>query len=536
MKTDFADEMKNQGIKTPQTKPFGGATFKNEAGGYNFPTDVFENLKRFLILGADTQTFYVNKATQIDRFLDTVKEAVDADPLAVISLAVHASENAPRIGPAIFALAVATTSKDEQARSAALRSIPDVCRIPTHYFIMARYIRKLRGWSPQVSRAFNEYYLKTPHSKLAFHAIKYKQREGFSHRDLLRLCHPKAPDKDRNDIFKFMVSGDLPDEFDPDIFSYIVGSKLIFEEESLQKALGLIKKYRLTEEMIPDRFKTREVWGVLAPNMGQQAFLRNIVRMASHKYLDVGMWGSEGLAVFLDKFSDQHIKRSRLHPIDFLKAYAAYQGGEFEGLGNNYEFNVHPKIKSTLWNGIYKSIGNVKPTGKTLCLAYDHSGSMEFPVDFAGVTMAPSIMQVILGQLYTKTEANTFSVSFGTSLMKQAFDENSSFDEISNAIPKKGEGTDCALPVKYLLQNNIMVDALIEFTDQMSWFGKGHTQAWIEEYRDRMNPDFRFVVFQMAPYESSIVDPKDPKSLGVVGLDASAFDLVSSFIRGELDG
>jgi len=534
MKTDFANRMKNQGINTPQTQPFGGATEKNYAGGYAFPTSEAEMLKRFLILGADTRTYYVNEKVQVDNFLDTVKKVVDADPNMAIDLAIHASNNAPRIDPAIFTLAVATTSQDEKARSRALKAINEVCRIPTHYFKMARFIRQLRGWSPQVSAAFNKYYHGTPVAKLAYHAVKYKQREGFSHRDLLRLCHPKAHSEKRNQIFKYMTSGTC--DFDPqdEVFYPILGERLINGEfVSEVSALGIISKYGLTEEMIPDKFKGKMVWDALAPNMGSQAWLRNIVRMASDGYIDIG---TTGVTTFLEKFHRENVEKTRLHPIDFLKAYVAYRDGIFMGKGHAYDFNVVPWVTQRLWDGIYYAIPNMKPTNRKILLAYDHSGSMTSPVDFAGVMMAPADMQVILGLLYTKVEPATLSISFGTSVKEHSFTPSTTLDEITNAIPKYGEGTDCSLPIKWLLDKKLKVDALIEFTDQMSWFGTGHVSEWAKKYRQEVNPDFRFVIYQMQPYPTQLTDKNDPLSMGVVGLDTSAVELVGAFLRGELDG
>lgn len=539
MKTNFADKLKNQGVETPQTKPFGDATEKNYAGGYAFPASEAEVLKRFLILGADTRTYYVNEKVQVNNFLDTVKKVVDADPNMAIDLAIHASNNAPRIDPAIFVLAVATTSQDEKARSRALNAIPAVCRIPTHYFKMAKFIRSLRGWSPQVSRAFNKYYLDTPLEKLAFHAIKYKQREGFSHRDLLRLCHPKV-DGLRNDLFRWIINGDTPELLAkhgdnlPDAFNYIAGNWILNSPAiSEVSALGIISKYGLTEEMVPDRFRNDMVWEVLAPNMGMQALLRNVVRMAADGYLNIG---TNGASLFLERFGRDNVSKSRLHPIDFLKAYAAYQSGRFVGKGNVYNFPVVPWLKQRLWDGIFYAIPNVQPTNKTILLAYDHSGSMQGAVDFGGAELTPAEMQVVLGLVYTKTEPQTLSISFGTSVAEHSFTPSTQFNEISWALGSFREGTDCSLPIKYLYEKRLSIDAAILFTDSMSYAGTGHVAEWVKGYRKKFSPEFRFVLYQMAPYPTQLVDPKDKLSLGVVGLDTSAVELVSSFLRGEIDG
>ena len=42
---------------------------------------------------------------------------------------------------------------------------------------------------------------------LAHQAVKYQQRDGWSHGDLLRLAHPKAPSAQHEAVFRWMLAG-----------------------------------------------------------------------------------------------------------------------------------------------------------------------------------------------------------------------------------------------------------------------------------------------------------------------------------------
>jgi 60 kDa SS-A/Ro ribonucleoprotein len=42
---------------------------------------------------------------------------------------------------------------------------------------------------------------------LAHQAVKYQQRDGWSHGDLLRLAHPKAPSLQHDAVFRWMLNG-----------------------------------------------------------------------------------------------------------------------------------------------------------------------------------------------------------------------------------------------------------------------------------------------------------------------------------------
>jgi 60 kDa SS-A/Ro ribonucleoprotein len=80
-------------------------------------------------------------------------------------------------------------------RRAALNALPEVCRIGTHLFHFAGYVEQFRGWGRALRRAVGEWYERRS-TKLAYQAVKYRQRDGWTHRDLLRLAHPDAPSRE----------------------------------------------------------------------------------------------------------------------------------------------------------------------------------------------------------------------------------------------------------------------------------------------------------------------------------------------------
>ena len=67
-----------------------------------------------------------------------------------------------------------------------------MCRTGTHLFAFARYVEQFRGWGRSLRRGVGAWYAGQTPERLAYQAVKYRQREGTSHRDLLRLAHPGA--------------------------------------------------------------------------------------------------------------------------------------------------------------------------------------------------------------------------------------------------------------------------------------------------------------------------------------------------------
>ena len=66
-----------------------------------------------------------------------------------------------------------------------------MARIGTHLFHFMEYVEGFRGWGRGLRQAVASWYTARPADELAYQAVKYQQRDGWSHRDALRLAHPQ---------------------------------------------------------------------------------------------------------------------------------------------------------------------------------------------------------------------------------------------------------------------------------------------------------------------------------------------------------
>jgi hypothetical protein len=96
---------------------------------------------------------------------------------------------APKQGPTLYALAMAAGLGDEPTRRLALEALGAVARTGTQLFTFAAFVEGFRGWGRSLRRAVGRWYTARPADELAYQAVKYRMREGFTHRDLLRLAH-----------------------------------------------------------------------------------------------------------------------------------------------------------------------------------------------------------------------------------------------------------------------------------------------------------------------------------------------------------
>ena len=79
---------------------------------------------------------------------------------------------------------------DIETRRAALDALPRVARTGMHLFRFTQFVEGFRGWGRSLRRGIGRWYAAQSVDALAYQAVKYRQREGVTHRDLLRLAHP----------------------------------------------------------------------------------------------------------------------------------------------------------------------------------------------------------------------------------------------------------------------------------------------------------------------------------------------------------
>ena len=178
---------------TPQSQPADPRQVPNSAGGYTFTVAPLERLRRFLVLGHRRRDLLRHRARADqgerrgraragrgnDRPSWSTRSSRSRPPGARRATTPRCSRS-PR--PPRWA-----TPRAARLRSPRCRT---VARTGTHLFLFAGYIEQFRGWGRGLRRAVADWYLSKPVDAVAYQAVKYRQREGWSHRDLLRLAHP----------------------------------------------------------------------------------------------------------------------------------------------------------------------------------------------------------------------------------------------------------------------------------------------------------------------------------------------------------
>lgn len=560
--------------KTPQSQPIPGTKqVENSAGGYTWKLDDFARLNRFLVLGNEGGTYYATENKLTRENAECVVRCIREDgtrtvaTIAEISLA----GRAPKNDPAIFALALCVALGDQYTRAAALRALPQVCRIGTHLFTwLAEYenVKGNAGYGRSVRTALANWYTEKDADKLAVQLLKYQQRNGWSHKDVLRLAHPQTDDATTQALFRRTVtdtlgvrnvprmskSGKKFVELRKDKYKSVNAVKLPQVVESfdrLKLATSVKDVVRIVEadknvtwEMVPtEHLASPDVWQALLKHMPLTAMIRNLGRMTANGAIT--RLSDEAKHVVSELTNDERIRKARVHPIQMLSALKTYESGH--GVRGSLNWNPISQIVDALDEGFYKAFGNVVPTGKNILLALDVSGSMGMGT-IAGVPgLNPRVASAAMAMVTARTEKNYAVVGFTSGsgsfggwrndavLTELNISPRQRLDDIVREISDLSfGGTDCALPMIWAHKKKLSFDAFQIWTDNETWAGKIHPAQALKIYRKDFVKDARLIVVGMTATEFTIADPTDPGMLDVVGMDTATPQLISDFIGGVL--
>jgi 60 kDa SS-A/Ro ribonucleoprotein len=563
--------------KTPQTQAIPGreAEMKqNNAGGVTFTITPVQMLERFLILGSNAPTYYSSARKLTTDNADNIRACLKADGKRTVDKIVEISVagRAPSNDPAIFALAVASTPEFGSQETAlyALSQLTKVCRIGTHLFHFAEYLTSMRGFGRAVKRELGLWYTDKNEGQLAYQILKYQSRDGWSHKDILSLAHVKTSDPLKSAVLAWSAIGGLDALAEAEknwtrstkkynlseqeinqrrhrygsaysLLSSGVAPKIIVGYEAAKKAtttkeiVKIIRDTKLSHEMIPTQFKTEpEVWMALLENgMPLTAMVRNLGQMSK-----IGLLKplSDASKLVVSRLSDQQfIQKSRLHPLAIMLAQGTYRQGH--GMRSDSTWDVVPTVVDALEDAFYLAFANVIPTGKSIFIGLDISGSMRWSyIGATGISAAQAGAAMAL--VIARTEPNYAIYGFSTSLIDLGITKK---DTLESAMKKTSDrnfgGTDCAQPMVYAEKKGLTVDSFVTITDSETWAGKIQPIQALQSYRKaRGKNDVSMIVVGMTSTGFSIADPQDPYNLDVVGFDAAIPSFISDFIRGTNTG
>lgn len=554
---------------TPQTEQADPRQVQNSDVGYVFQTDSWKWLERFLILGCEGGTYYSSEKKLTRENAANAVKCLNEDGLRTVATIVQISEKgrAPKNDPAVFLLALAAGHQNPQVRKTALAALPRVCRIGTDLFAFVEAVKGFRGFGPALRKAIGGWYEDRAIDDLMYQVAKYEQRNGWTHRDVLRLVHVSAKsngvgDADeqmlrRDAVYRWIVAGaegagprtigkpldtiekkpegQWSDARTRPMRTYPPASTPVYLEafgelkatRDPNRAVELIRKYRFTHEMVPSELKdSPDVWSTLLEKMPMKALIRNLGKMT-----EVGVLKplSEGARVAAEKLSNaEAIRKARVHPIAILIALRTYASGH--GMKGKLSWEPVPSIIDALDEAFYMAFESVEPVGKPTMVALDVSGSMESPKLPCG--LSPREITAAMSMTVVRTEPMNLVVCFSRGIKVLPITKKQRLDDVIRTISGLDfDSTDCAKPFLFATKEKLPIGCFSVWTDNETNASSMHPYQALRQYREKSGIPAKLAVCATTATNFTIADPSDAGMLDCVGFDAAIPTVLSEFFR-----
>lgn len=524
MPTAYAKHFKPN--QTPQSEPMREDQVKNSAGGFAWAVDEWTRLDRFLVLGTEGGTYYASEQKITRENAKNVVALIKKDGERVAARVVEISDKgrAYKNDAALFTLALCLAEGDTATKVAARFALPKVARIGTHLFTFLEYANSLRGWGRSLKTAVAEWYDAQPPEKLAIQITKYKERNGWSHRDALRLAHPKTGDEGKNWLYRYAV-GKITDFTDaPD---YVAACENV-KTAKAKDAAEYVRQYNLPREVLPTEVLTESlVWEALLEKMPMTAMIRNLATMTRVGAIKpMSKWTGEINKRLVDK---ERLTKARIHPIQLLAALITYASGH--GARGTNTWTPVQSVTDALDKGFYLSFDAVEPTHKRIMYAVDVSGSMGDGTICGVPNLTPRHGAAAMALTLANVESDYAIYGFGTRFDPLNISPRQRLDEAMKNMNLPFQGTDCALPMVHALKEKMEIDAFVVTTDNETWAGQIHPAQALTQYRQKTGIAAKLIVVGMTASNFTIADPNDRGMLDIVGFSTDTPTVIADFIR-----
>ena len=494
----------------------------SDVHGRYFITPV-QILERFLLTGSMAPAYTANDkfAEFSEDNVNAIKTIFECFPEAAFDKLVEVVTQfkAPRKPPVLLALACALGMESLKGRAEILAQ--GQLSTGTDLFVLTKMLVDLgRGGGRSFKRQVNTLYRHLDDTsgdgrdKLAMNFVKFRNRAGWTHRDVLRVGHYK-PSKANNDLFKWVV-GKGPATH-PLIQGFEEASKVTTPEQAVQLLVGDPK---LPWEAFPTEvLSNAEVWINLLPNLGNSALIRNLGRMSA-------------LGINLATYAGRVVEACRrLHPVASLSAWKTYSQGR--GTKGSLAWKPCPQVVAALEAGFYASFGALRKSEAKVFFGVDVSGSMgTYDSTVAGL----KCREVAAAMVMVAMKQQPYMVyGFSHNLVPLEIRDDWRLEQVMSYMASIPYGsTDCSLPIRFCNQEAIRdVDLFAIYTDNETNQRNKPSDA-LNQYRRNINPHAKLATVALMGGAFSIADPNDPGQVDFVGFDPSVPSVMVSLAEQRL--
>ena len=520
----MSDRQLNKRI-VPATSPIPGTNMAaNNGGGFSFVIDDFGILRRFLMIGSETPGYNVTTQTQTKQGFDAIKRCLELDGQAAVQMIVDISTSgrAPKNDPAIVALAVAASNQN--SAELAFSVLPKVCRTGTHLFQFVSLYDVMGKWNAVAKRGIAAWYNGRSADRLAVQMLKYQQRNGWSHRDVLRLSHVKPIDDTHSAMYRYATRSESSNAL-PELYHTV--AKMNAGDLCPSQIISLIEQNdSISWEMVPTQYLSySSVLAALVPNMGITALIRKLGQLSSK-----GVTDSPALRTLIaGRLTDETLlQKGRIHPLTLLQAFKQYSIGHGERGSLSWEPDA--KIKAALDDAFYLAFAATDDTDENYLVGIDISGSMGGAKVNGSPNMTAAEVAVVMGMAAVRSQSNSQLFGFNNKLVDLKITPTMTLQSAQNryrSMNWDGASTNAGLLFEYALQHKMDIDKFVVVTDNDINTGSQPAQL-LKKYRRRNNGKGKLAVIATSMSKFSIADPNDSGMIDIAGFDAAAPQIIAN--------
>lgn len=351
--------------------------------------------------------------------------------------------------------------------------------------------------------------------------------------DVIKMVHPRPGKPGQADFFGYMIGkckniAALPDNVKA------------FEAIKEAKGLGDRDIESIPFMMLTNLELGEKDWARLAGTMTWNQLRQNLNSLNKH-----GVFKDKALLrMVCEKLaSPSEVERARVFPYQIFTSYM-------------FTKELDHDIRGAIQDALDHSLANLPSfSDKKICIAVDVSGSMDSPITGyrKGATSKVSCAQVasLFAAAFIKKNKDTICVAFDSEIyLCQEVNRRDSVVTLAESFGFGGGGTNCSLPLQWLINEKQKVDLVVYLSDNESWIdaktttrhyawepergGTGQMQLW-NRYQSEVNPQAKLVCIDLAPNKTSQAHERED-ILNVGGFSDSVFDIVELFSKNELSG
>ncbi|KAF0047219.1 60 kDa SS-A/Ro ribonucleoprotein [Scophthalmus maximus] len=523
---------------------------QNSTGGGGCPWEVSDKARlcRFLCYGSEDDIYTAREEGRVSTestgaLLSLLQEGRGTEVVEEIKRFAQ-DARAVRLGPSFFALALCSQHSELKTRQAAFKALKEVCRSPAHLFSFIQYKKELKEdmkcgiWGRALRKAVSDWYNEQDALSLAAAVTKCKQREGWSHQDLLRLSHTKPANEAIALISKYVTKGwkevqaAYADKENSEevvkVLSYLEVVEKVKHSCDETEVINLIEEHKLErEQLLTDHLKSKQVWRALLKEMPLQSLLRILGKMTSNKILEPG--SAETRAVCDRIQSEAALKKANIHPFSLHLASENYK--RCQGYQGKTKWTPDSSILIAMDSAFYKSCMNLEPVGKRFVVAVDVSSSLSSIVP--GTSISTAVAAAAITMIFARTEVDTQVLVYSEgALVPCTVTADMTLAEATVELVKiPGGSTDCTLPIKWATENGKAVDVFIILTNNPLWTFTASPVESLRKHREKSGANSKLVMCGLTSIGHAIADTEDRGVLSICGFDLGALSVIRNLAQ-----